>query len=233
MWLGLDIPRIVQDGLSRDDQLLQAEQAVAGLDARAEVELHEAIAEALRRTGRGVLREVPFPSLTPEQKRDPQRRRCDIVLTPEPDQRIRDAIRTRRERAKAEALLFAPEPDSNAVAPEDCLWIEVKCVGQFTYTHGVPGPNRAYSAELTGAVRKDVAKLASDPLIRHGLLLVLLFSDSRRVAEHDLGVAGNRALDRNVPLKSIRMEHSPIADRVGNQVMTVAAFESDPRLSPA
>ncbi|MBX3380298.1 MAG: hypothetical protein KF805_09380 [Phycisphaeraceae bacterium] len=221
----MDIPRVVLDGLAQDEDQLLAEQAVAGLDARDEVSLHAAIAGALETTGFGVLREVPFPSLSPEQKRDPQRKRCDIVLTPRQGQRVQDAIRGRRARAAAEGLLFAPDTGDVDAPPEDCLWLEIKCVGQFTYTQGVPGPNRSYTAELTGAVRRDVAKLSGDPLIRHGVALVLLFSESREVAEHDLGIAGNRALDRGVPIKAVQMEHAPIADRIGNRLMTAAVFE--------
>ncbi|MGH7243506.1 MAG: hypothetical protein ACREJD_08835 [Phycisphaerales bacterium] len=223
MWHGLDIARIVLDGLARDEEALRAEQAVAGLDALDEVSLHELIARALEATAFGVVREVPFPSLTPEQKRDPQRQRCDLVLTPRVGEHVKDVIRSKRAKKKAESLLFAPAEDEGA-APEECLWIEVKCVGQFTYTHGVPGPNRSYTSELTGAVRRDVAKLGSDPLIQHGAAVVVLFSASREVAEHDLGIAANRALDRGVPLKSMRMEHAPIADRVGNRLMTATVF---------
>jgi hypothetical protein len=224
MWHGLDIARAVLDGLARDEEALKLEQAVSGLDALAEVRLHESIARALETTGFGVLREVPFPSLTPEQKRDPQRQRCDVVLTPRVGERVKDVIRTRKAKKKAEALLFACEEEEGA-APEECLWIEVKCVGQFTYTHGVPGPNRAYASELTGAVRRDVVKLASDALIESAAALVVLFSESRTVAEHDLGVAANRALDRGAVIKRVRMEHAAVLDRIGNRVMTAAVFE--------
>lgn len=224
MWNGLDIARVVLEGLAREEGALRVEQAVSGLDALSEVELHASITRAFLATGFGVLREVPFPSLTPEQKRDPQRQRCDVVLTPEPGQRVKDAIRSKRARKKAEALLFASEEEMGA-EPEECLWIEVKCVGQFTYTHGVPGPNRSYTSELTGAVRRDVVKLAGDSLIAHGAAVVVLFSASREVAEHDLGVAANRALDRGAPLKAVRMDHAEMVDRIGNRVMTAAVFE--------
>lgn len=224
MWHGLDIARAVLDGLVREDHALKLEQAVAGLDALNEVSLHEAIARALEATGFGVVREVPFPSLTPDQKRDPQRQRCDFVLTPRIGEGVRDVIRTRRAKQKAEALLFAPEEEEGA-APEDCLWIEVKCVGQFTYTHGIPGPNRAYTSELVGAVRRDVEKLGADSSIEHGAAVVVLFSGSREVAEHDLGVAANRALDRGAVIKAVRIEHAPIVDRIGNRLMTAGVFD--------
>jgi len=224
MWHGVDIARVVMERLSRDEDALRLEQAVGGLDALSEVSLHALIARALEASGFGVLREVPFPSLTPEQKRDPQRQRCDVVLTPRVGERVKDAIRTRRAKKKVEALLFACEEEEGA-APEECLWIEVKCVGQFTYTHGVPGPNRSYTSELVGAVRRDVAKLAGDSLIESGAALVVLFSESQDVAEHDLGVAANRALDRGAVIKSVRMEHAPVLDRIGNRVMTAAVFE--------
>lgn len=226
MWHGLDIAQVVRDGLARVEESLRIERAVAGLDALDEIRLHGLIASALESTGFGVLREVPFPSLSPAQKRDPQRMRCDIVLTPHPGVRIHDALQSLRRKSASEGLLFASaEPEG--IDPRECLWVEVKCVGQFTFTSGVPQPNRAYASELIGAVRRDAIKLASDALIAHAAGLVLLFSESREVAEHDLGVAANRALDHGAPIRAFHFEHSPILDRIGNRVLTIAAFEID------
>lgn len=226
MWHGLNIAQVVLEGLVRDEEALRLEGAVSGLDALDEIRLHRLIAKALETTGFGVLREVPFPSLTPAQKRDPQRLRCDVVLTPSPGQRIRDELRALRDKKAHEESLFKSS-ESDGVDPRECLWIEVKCVGQFTYTSGVPQPNRAYSSELIGAVYRDAMKLATDTLVAHAAGLVLLFSESREVAEHDLGVAANRALDRGAPINAFHFEHLPIADRIGNRVLTIAAFEID------
>ena len=245
MWHGLNIAQVVLEGLVRDEEALRLEGAVSGLDALDEIRLHRLIAKALETTGFGVLREVPFPSLTPAQKRDPQRLRCDVVLTPSPGQRIRDELRALRDKKAHEESLFKSS-ESDGVDPRECLWIEVKCVGQFTYTSGVPQPNRAYSSELIGAVYRDAMKLATDTLVvragrlavevvracracerGHAAGLVLLFSESREVAEHDLGVAANRALDRGAPINAFHFEHLPIADRIGNRVLTIAAFEID------
>ncbi|MBX3390084.1 MAG: hypothetical protein KF691_11610 [Phycisphaeraceae bacterium] len=224
MWHGLNIARVVLEGLVREEESLRLERAVAGLDSLDEIQLHGVIVRALQATGFGVLREVPFPSLSPAQKRDPQRQRCDMVLSPEPGKQIRDELRSRRERRETEGLLFAHSAPEG-VDPRECLWIEVKCVGQFTYTNGVPLPNRSYASELIGAVRRDAVKLASDPLIAHAAGLVLLFSESCEIAEHDLGVAANRALDRGAPVKGFSFEHAPIEDRIGNRYASIAAFE--------
>lgn len=229
MWRGTDIAEVVLDGLGVEEASLLTEQSVKGLDARREVELHESIAAAIRRAGFGALREVPYPSLSPAQKKNPDRMRCDVVVTPIPGERVRDVVRDQRERAMREGTLFedaAPAKPGPEVDPASCLWLEVKCVGQFTYSLGVPGPNTTYASELISAVAGDVKKLAADPLIEHGELLLLLFSASREVAEHDLAVAANRALDRSVPLANARWRHMPIADRAGNSLLTAAVFEA-------
>ncbi len=229
MWRGIDIARVVLDGLAAEEASLLAEQAVHGLDARRELTLHESIGAAIARSGFGVLREVPYPSLSPAQKKNPDRMRCDVVVTPHSGERIRDAVRDRREKATRAGTLFepvAPPPDTAEVDPSACLWLEVKCVGQFTYSLGVPGPNATYSSELTSAVSGDIRKLAADPLIEHGELLLLLFSASKEIAEHDLAVAANRALDRGVPLGGARWHHTPIADRAGNRLLTAGVFEA-------
>lgn len=227
MWNGVDIAQVVLDGLVREDAALRLEQAVQGLDSRSEVELHASIAEAIAYAGFGVLREVAFPSLTPAQKKRPDLMRCDFVVTDRPGQVVRDALRERRESERRSATLFeaAAPPPPEGIDARECLWLEVKTVSQFTYTFGVPGPNRTYASELTGSVRRDVAKLAMDPLIEHGELLVVLFTARKEIAEHDLGVAANRALDKGVAIGAARWRHAEIQERVGNAVVTAAVFE--------
>lgn len=225
MWHGLELAQFVADGLARAEQELSREQAVSGLDALDEVSLHGVLERILSESGFGLLREVPYPSLTPEQKRDPQRKRCDFVLTPERGQRIRDALANRRRKTPEPTLFAAADTEHSEADPTDCYWIEVKCVGQFTCTHDVPGPNTTYASELINAVRKDTAKLAGDALIARGVLLLLLFCETRAIAEHDLAVAANRTLDRGGSLGQVRLRCASIPDRIGNRLVTAATFE--------
>src|SRR5687768_13172432 len=57
-----DIADAVRSGLMETLSHLEREQAVYGLDALDELALHPVLAEALRRSGHGVHREVRYPS---------------------------------------------------------------------------------------------------------------------------------------------------------------------------
>ncbi|MDX2146276.1 MAG: hypothetical protein SFZ23_02040 [Planctomycetota bacterium] len=99
---------------------------------------------------------------------------------------------------------------------EECFWLEVKLVSQFTYTRGVPEANRTYGAELSRGVRTDVAKLAaSERVCFAGLLLVLLARDAA-TASHDLATCLVRASDRGDAFRAPEVRSFEIDDRVGN-----------------
>lgn len=100
--------------------------------------------------------------------------------------------------------------------------MEVKVVGQFCYTAGVPGPNRTYASELLRLPAGDIAKLAREPRVVHGGVLLVLFTADRRTADHDLNVFAHRCLDRALEVRSPAVERFGIADRIGNGVCTVA-----------
>jgi hypothetical protein len=126
------------------------------------------------------------------------------------------------------------EPDETGVTPtpapqvataEDAFWLEVKLVGQFCHTDGVPGPNGQYGSELTRAITQDVRKLAADPEVLHAGLLLVLLTDSEGTARHDLVVATERALARRAPVRLPMLEGFDIGDRIGNRRVTLAMFE--------
>ena len=110
MWSLDAIADAAADALRVRDGALREEHAVYGLDAWQEVAFHPIIAEGLAGAGFGVLREQPFPhewfrKLRPDKKSAglalPQardRQRCDLVLTPEPNQRVDDSLGNERQR---------------------------------------------------------------------------------------------------------------------------------------
>jgi hypothetical protein len=164
---------------------------------------------------------------------DPRDRlRCDLVLTPAPGLKLGDPlaiVKTARARKQqAAGTLFAaveaaePElaPPADTCPPEDAFWLELKVVGQFTYSAGIAGPNSSYSAELSRGPAADVKKLSSDGRILHAAALILLFTHDLPTAEHDLGQALHRCLDRNLPIGSPTRRSIPITDRIGNQFLT-------------
>jgi hypothetical protein len=182
------------------------------------------------------------PSLPPDSARE----RCDLVLTPRPGQRLADPIVARRRardrrRAAAGTLfesLVATEPDEappapDALPPQDAFWLEVKLVAQYSFENGVPGPNRTYASQLLRRTTADLAKIAKDPLIAAGGLLLILFTDDAATADHDLVVLAHRCLDRSLTDASPVSRRFPICDRVGNGLCTVALFRAPGHAGPA
>jgi hypothetical protein len=187
-------------GLARAAEAVELEQAVRGLDACAELELHPVLQAALRDAGYGVFPEQRFPRDRGRRKRSAGAR-CDLVVT--------------------DVATGAAELDDAALA--DALWIEVKVVAQFQPL----GPNRSYAGALQSPVWADVAKLASDPAIAHGLVLLVLFTADAATADHDLEVWRTRAIERGLRLWPRVQRSLPIGDRHGNRLCTVALFPLD------
>jgi len=221
MWSPDELLTIASRGLQEAARRLDAEQAVRGIDALAEVELHPILSEVFVDHGLGVVREQPLPGEPETRPEDRQRERCDLVLLPAPDLRLADPLRRVRERDRAEGTLFESverrRPDEEREIPvADAYWLELKVVGQFVVVDAYAQPNRAYAGELVNAVAQDVRKLSRDPHIDLGAVLVVLFTVDEPVAAHDLQLALHRCLDRDVPLGLPHLDGFPIADRIGN-----------------
>lgn len=206
-WSIPDIADALHGGLERASTALELAQEVRGLDARDELELHPLIQDVLREAGFGVHPEQRYPADRLHQKRS-EGGRCDIVLTPdgralqEPD---------------IEATLFTP---ADAVALSDAFWLEIKVIAQFTEA----GPNARYAADLQEPVRRDVAKLARDPGIRHAALCLLLFCADDDVAAHDLREWERRCMARDLPIGIPCTRRTTIGNRYGNTVCVMALY---------
>lgn len=215
--------KVAAGAISETAAALDAEQAVRGVDALDEVDLHPILARAFARAGFGVWREWPYPTqalLKREKTKASDRDRCDVVLTPGPGVRPRDPVAEARARAAAEMTLFSEvvvEAEAAGCAALECCWIEVKSVGQIVYRRGVPGPNSAYSSELTAAFASDLRKLGGERAIQHGVVLGVLFAATDEVLGHDVPIALHRCLDRGLRFGTPRREAFAIADRAGNR----------------
>lgn len=208
-WSAYDIVEAVTSGLRRRAAALDQEQAVYGIDVLDELQLHPLIQQSLRDAGFGVWPEQPYPSDRKPHHRKPQSaKRCDVVLTPD-DRPLMDP--------DAETTLFEPR---DAVVMEAAFWLEIKTVAQFT----TEGPFARYSAELLSPVSQDIKKLAGDPLIFHAGLLLVLFTETRAVAEHDLAAWLDRVIKRGYPVAPAVMQGFELNDRMGNGYATVALF---------
>ena len=242
MW-DLDlICELAAAGLERRARDLDAEASVRGIDCMKELELHgvlrEALAAELPDGGRfGVLAEQRFPGDQLKPKRS-EGERCDIVLLPPsgtseppggtsglprrgwspPDTATPDSPWRRRLLDPLEAgTLFA----GHGVPPEDALWIEVKVAGQCALIDGIGRANPSYSSILLRDVPADARKLAADPVIRDGAVLVVVLNADEATAAHDLEAWRVRCIEKGWPLETPFVRHFGIGDRIGNGVTSV------------
>lgn len=206
-WNIPDIADALEAGLQRRAEEADLEQAVYGIDALDELGLHPLIHRALREGGYGVWPEQRYPDDRLKPNRS-EGQRCDIVLTPG-NLPLRDPL--------IKGTLFDDQP---AADPDQAYWLEVKSVAQFETS----GPFPRYSAELLSPVVKDIKKIWSDGIIRHGGLLLVLFTVSQEVAEHDLAAWHTRCLDRGYPVGAPAVRGFEINDRIGNAWCALAVF---------
>lgn len=202
-----DIADAIAAGLARQAQQDDAEHAVYGFDALDELSLHPLIHKALSDAGYGVWPEQRYPGHWHKSKRS-EGLRCDIVLTPHQSPLREESVK---------GTLF---DNGGAIDAESAYWLEVKTVSQFETS----GAFKRYSAELLSPVMKDVKKIWSDGVIMHGGLLIILFTESQEIAEHDLMVWHERCLRKGFPVQVPCLRSLPITDRIGNAWCSVAVF---------
>lgn len=206
-WSTPDIADAVCKGLAEQSKRDDIEHAVYGFDARDELGLHPLIVQSLLEEGYGVWPEQRYPGHQHKSKRS-EGLRCDAVLTPDHKPLRTESVR---------GTLF---DDDNAIDPQSAYWLEIKTVAQ----HQTDGPFKRYSAELLQPVAKDVKKIWSDRLIQHGGLLLILFTETHEVAEHDLAIWHERCLKKGFPVGPPAVRGLPITDRIGNAWCTAAVF---------
>lgn len=206
-WSLPDLADAVEAGLRKRAAEDDAGQAVYGFDALPELGLHPLVRGAFAAEGFGAWPEQRYPGHW-HKKSKAQGLRCDLVLTPEGlplrDPAIKDT-------------LFDGQPATDA---ERAYWLEIKTVAQFETS----GAFRRYSAELLQPVTQDVKKIWSDGVIRHGGLLLVLFTADRETAEHDLAAWHTRCLDKGYPVGPPAVRGFSITDRVGNAWCAAAMF---------
>lgn len=103
---------------------------------------------------------------------------------------------------------------------EDAGWLEVKVVAQ----HRPLGANRGYASRLTSPVWADVEKLAADPGIHDAAVLLVLFTETDAIADHDLEAWARRATERGLHLWPRCERTLAIGDRLGNRRCRLAIF---------
>lgn len=213
---------IASQAIRNASAALDLEQSPKGIDAWPELQFHPPLADAFAEAGFGVFREQPFPSDIGVHLNRPDRARCDLVLTFDRLPLLDPQASVLSESEKKGTLFEDVVTDVPAGCPPDeAIWMEVKVVAQFTYTRGIPGPNSTYASELIGALQRDLAKLARDPRIRRGCLLLILIARDKATAAHDVDLAVRKSAAKGLTFHPPRHEHIKIADRVGNGCCTV------------
>ena len=206
-WHIAELADTIERGLRRRARADDDEQAVYGFDALDELRLHPLIHGALREDGYGVWPEQRYPGHWHKTKKS-HGLRCDVVLTP-------DGLPMRDPDIRG--TLFDGQP---AADPEQAYWLEIKTVAQFETS----GPFGRYSSELLAPVTQDVKKIWSDGVIRHGGLLIVLFTESQEFAEHDLAAWHERCMQRGYPVGPPAVRGFEITDRIGNAWCAIAVF---------
>lgn len=199
MWSIAELADVAAAALIEEDRRAAEEQSVRGVDHLAEVELHPVLAAAFGRAGFGVERERRYPAGR-AARRETEGDRCDLVLAPGGL-----AVAPTGDRG----TLFTPA----AAAGDGMLfWLEVKLAAQF----GPEGPNGAWSADLVTRPRQDLRKLAREPAVRHRGLLLVIFSRTPAIIEHDLAIAVGRFADALPCIGFPATRIFPVRDLIGH-----------------
>jgi hypothetical protein len=235
VWQADAIVELIAGALGERERALREEQAVYGLDALEEVEVHPIVAAGFLSAGLGVLREQAYPTQWKRKKKEGglplprDRERCDLVLTAAPGLLL-DSLEAekeaRRARAEVAGTLFEGAVEEvravrRGVSPDEAYWLELKVVAQYSVESGVPGPNRAYGSQLTRFAAADIGKLSCDRTIVHGGLALVLFTADAATAAHDSAVLAGRLIERGLRIGSPVTRSVEIQDRIGNAACSV------------
>lgn len=185
---------------------LRLEQAVYGLDAMDERALHAVLAERLA-ARHAVAREVHYPSSA--GRKLTHRQRCDLVLSPHGRPLRLDA---------RPPTLFDP-PD--AAAPEEGLWLEVKCACQFR--EGGSHHTR-YSAQWRNGIVEDLRKMEAEPRIREAGMVLIAFTESAEIVTKDLDLLETILAQKEVLAGFKQVRSIPIWERNNHRLCTIALW---------
>ena len=196
----------VEAALLQAEADLRLEQAVYGLDAMKEVALQKVLADGLASDFCTVARECHYPSDLAKKK--PGRRRCDLVLTP-PGRPLLQAD---------EVTLFTP---SDACAPGEALWLEVKVAHQYA-----EGGRRhsGYGEQWRGATVKDLQKMEAETKVREAGLLLLAFTGDEATVDKDLELFEDVLARKEVIAGFRQVRGLPILERNGHTRLTAALW---------
>ena len=109
---------------------------------------------------------------------------------------------------------------NDALPPEAAYWLQQQAVSQFNGE----GPNAQYSAQLLKPLQTQIPRLASDAMVYHAGIVLILFTADQPLALRDLQTWQSQCLDRGHRVGSPALRQTNLTDRVGHSAMTVALF---------
>ena len=192
--------------LRQAEEALRLEQAVYGLDARDELQIHTLLGDGLQRHYE-VAREVHYPSSVTNKLT--HRQRCDLVLTS-----LGRPLRV----DWAPPSLFDPP---SLCGPEEGLWLEVKVAYQF---RAPDVRHTGYGAQWRTNVVADLRKMEAEPLIREAGLVLIVFNESTEVLDKDLDLFETLLAQKEVLAGFRQVRSIGILDRMGHRVCTAAVW---------
>jgi len=194
------------DTLRQREDALRLEQAVYGLDALDEIAIVDLLADGLA-SSYSVAREVHYPSTL--GRKLTHRPRCDLVLS--------DLGRPLRLDVAPPTLFDPPNP----CPPDEALWLEIKIAYQFG-----PGGvrHKGYGRQWTSAVVADLVKIEHEPLIRDAALVLVVFNESQDILDKDLELFETLLAEKQVLAGFRRVQTTPILDRIGHRLCSVALW---------
>ncbi len=194
------------EGIQQAESELRLEQAICGIDAKEELQLHALLGERLK-PHYEVAGEVHYPSS--KGNKLTHRQRCDLVLTPKGRPLRLDST---------PPSLFDP-PDQ--CTPSEALWLEVKAAYQFREGNV---RHTGYTSQWTTNVVNDLRKMEAEPLIREAGLLLIVFNESAQILEKDLDLFESVLAQKEVLAGFRKVRSIPILDRIGHRLCTVALW---------
>ncbi len=203
---------IVGAGLRSTIADIELEQASHGLDSWRELELHRVLADAFVAAGCFVAREQRYPGDRSKKART-SGRRCDLVITTAGPLLLEDA----------QPELFS----TPAVTSSSAAWLELKVLKQFRAGKANIGWQQALLAPPT----VDLHKLADDPALGLRALVMVLFTASIEVSEHDFAVWLEVVTASGLVVVAQPMTHLPLVDRRGNRWCSVVVVVVVPRIT--
>ncbi|MCC6239111.1 MAG: hypothetical protein IT448_02255 [Phycisphaerales bacterium] len=197
-----DLARALQTA----EQDLQLQQAVYGLDALDERQMHALLAEQLA-SQYDIAREVHYPSSFGNKLT--HRLRCDLVLSPL-GQPLRLDSRL--------PTLFDPP---NTCPAEKGLWLEVKCAHQFREGGVV---HTGYGAQWRNGVVEDLRKMEAEPRILQAGMVLIIFTESPEILTHDLELFQTVLIKEEVLAGTHQVRQFPIWQRNEHRLCTIALW---------